>query len=182
MDVRLASESARFGFVFSRRGMCMDGAASWFLPRVVGISRALECSMSGRIFYAAEALEAGLALATYTLASASEDRVQARRDAAAMIAFYGSVKSYAPMFAGFEAEAAAIREAFARGDAGAMVAAVTKAIVDELAVAGTPDEVREQLRRCDGIVDEVVLSPPSFRVPPERVAENLATLTRCCAP
>jgi enoyl-CoA hydratase/carnithine racemase len=60
MDVRLASETARFGFVFSRRGMCMDGAASWFLPRVVGISRALEWSMSGRIFDAAEALDAGL--------------------------------------------------------------------------------------------------------------------------
>jgi enoyl-CoA hydratase/carnithine racemase len=56
----LASEQARFGFVFSRRGMCMDGAASWFLPRVVGMSRALEWSMSGRIFDAEEALEAGL--------------------------------------------------------------------------------------------------------------------------
>lgn len=60
MDVRLASEKARFGYVFSRRGMCMDGAASWFLPRVVGVSRALEWSMSGRIFDAAEALESGL--------------------------------------------------------------------------------------------------------------------------
>ncbi len=60
MDVRLASETARFGFVFSRRGMCMDGAASWFLPRAVGMSRALEWSLSGRIFDAAEALEAGL--------------------------------------------------------------------------------------------------------------------------
>ncbi len=60
MDVRLASESARFGFVFSRRGMCMDAAASWFLPRVVGISQALEWSLSGRIFNAPEALEAGL--------------------------------------------------------------------------------------------------------------------------
>jgi len=60
MDIRLASDTARFGFVFSRRGMCMDAAASWFLPRVVGISRALEWSYSGRLFDAAEALEAGL--------------------------------------------------------------------------------------------------------------------------
>ena len=60
MDVRLASDTARFGFVFSRRGMCMDAAASWFLPRIVGMSRALEWSFSGRIFDAAEALEAGL--------------------------------------------------------------------------------------------------------------------------
>jgi enoyl-CoA hydratase/carnithine racemase len=60
MDVRLASETARFGFVFSRRGMCMDAASSWFLPRAVGLSRALEWSLSGRIFDAAEALESGL--------------------------------------------------------------------------------------------------------------------------
>jgi enoyl-CoA hydratase/carnithine racemase len=60
MDVRLASETARWGFVFSRRGMCMDAAASWFLPRAVGISRALEWSISGRLFGADEALAAGL--------------------------------------------------------------------------------------------------------------------------
>lgn len=60
MDVRLASEKARFGFVFSRRGMCMDAASSWFLPRAVGLSRALEWSISGRIFDAEEALEGGL--------------------------------------------------------------------------------------------------------------------------
>jgi enoyl-CoA hydratase/carnithine racemase len=60
MDIRLAAEGAKFGFVFSRRGMCLDGAASWFLPRIVGMSRALEWAMSGRIFGAEEALEAGL--------------------------------------------------------------------------------------------------------------------------
>ena len=66
MDVRLASDTARFGFVFSRRGMCMDAAASWFLPRIVGMSRALEWSFSGRIFDAAEALEAGLVRSLHT--------------------------------------------------------------------------------------------------------------------
>jgi len=60
MDVRLASENARFGYVFSRRGMCLDAAASWFLPRAVGMSKALEWAISGRIFGAQEALEAGL--------------------------------------------------------------------------------------------------------------------------
>ena len=60
MDIRLATEGAKFGFVFSRRGMCLDGAASWFLPRIVGMSRALEWAMSGRIFGADEALAAGL--------------------------------------------------------------------------------------------------------------------------
>ncbi|HWP77338.1 MAG TPA: enoyl-CoA hydratase-related protein, partial [Methylomirabilota bacterium] len=60
MDIRLASENAKMGFVFARRGIVADGCASWFLPRVVGISKALEWTLSGRVFGAAEALEAGL--------------------------------------------------------------------------------------------------------------------------
>ena len=123
-------------------------------------------------------------LATYTLASAHDDEEQARREAAAMIAFYGSVKSYGKLFdvCGFGREAESIREAFGRKDAGGMVAAVTDAMVDEFAVAGTPAQVEAQLRRFDGVVDEVVFSPPSFRVTPERIAENLASLVAHCAP
>jgi enoyl-CoA hydratase/carnithine racemase len=60
MDVRLASTSARFGFVFSRRGVVPEAASSWFLPRVVGISLALEWAFSGRVFVADEALAGGL--------------------------------------------------------------------------------------------------------------------------
>lgn len=56
MDIRIASESARFGFVFSQRGLAQEGASSWFLPRVVGIAQALEWSYSGRVFPAQEAL------------------------------------------------------------------------------------------------------------------------------
>ena len=60
MDVRIASESARFGFVFARRGIVPEACSSWFLPRVVGISRAAEWCYSGRVFDAREALEGGL--------------------------------------------------------------------------------------------------------------------------
>ncbi len=60
MDVRLASQDARFGLVFARRGIVPEAASSWFLPKIVGISRALEWCMTGRIFDAAEALEGGL--------------------------------------------------------------------------------------------------------------------------
>jgi enoyl-CoA hydratase/carnithine racemase len=60
MDVRLASARARFGFVFSRRGLVPEACSGWFLPRVVGISRALEWVSSGRVFDAREALEGGL--------------------------------------------------------------------------------------------------------------------------
>ncbi|HTY18627.1 MAG TPA: crotonase/enoyl-CoA hydratase family protein [Myxococcota bacterium] len=56
MDVRLASEEARFGFVFARRGIVPEAASSWFLPRVVGISQAMEWVATGRVFGAAEAL------------------------------------------------------------------------------------------------------------------------------
>ncbi len=60
MDVRLAVTSARFGFVQTRRGIAPEGCASWFLPRLVGVSRALEWTLSGRVFGAEEALAAGL--------------------------------------------------------------------------------------------------------------------------
>jgi enoyl-CoA hydratase/carnithine racemase len=60
MDVRLASESAKLGLVFARRGIVPEACSSWFLPRVVGISRAMEWTMTGRVFPASEALEAGL--------------------------------------------------------------------------------------------------------------------------
>lgn len=60
MDIRLASSAARFGFVFARRGIVPEAASSWFLPRVVGISQALEWSFSGRVFPAEEALAGGL--------------------------------------------------------------------------------------------------------------------------
>jgi enoyl-CoA hydratase/carnithine racemase len=56
MDVRIASENARFGFVFSQRGIVPEAASSWFLPRLVGISQALEWCFSGRVFPAQEAL------------------------------------------------------------------------------------------------------------------------------
>ncbi len=56
MDIRIASEDARFGFVFSRRGIVPEAASSWFLPRIVGISQALEWTYSGRVFSAQEAL------------------------------------------------------------------------------------------------------------------------------
>jgi enoyl-CoA hydratase/carnithine racemase len=59
-DVRIAAESAKFGFVFARRGIAPEAASSWFLPRVVGISQAMEWVATGRVFGAAEAKDGGL--------------------------------------------------------------------------------------------------------------------------
>ena len=60
MDVRMAAEEARIGFVFARRGIVPEACSSWFLPRAVGISRAMEWVATGRVFPAQEGLEAGL--------------------------------------------------------------------------------------------------------------------------
>ncbi len=60
MDIRLASDNARYGFVFARRGIVPEAASSWFLPRIVGVPTALEWCMTGRLFDAAEALAKGL--------------------------------------------------------------------------------------------------------------------------
>lgn len=60
MDVRLASVDAKIGFVFNRRGLVPEAASSWFLPRLVGISQAMEWVATGRVFDAEEALRGGL--------------------------------------------------------------------------------------------------------------------------
>jgi enoyl-CoA hydratase/carnithine racemase len=82
MDIRLASTAARFGFVFARRGIVPEAASSWFLPRVVGISQALEWTFSGRIFDAAEALAGGLVRSVH----APDDLLAAARSLANEIA------------------------------------------------------------------------------------------------
>ena len=60
MDIRIASDSARFGFVFSRRGAVPEACSSWFLPRIVGISKALDWCYTGKVFNSQEALQYGL--------------------------------------------------------------------------------------------------------------------------
>ncbi|RJF90189.1 crotonase/enoyl-CoA hydratase family protein [Sphingomonas cavernae] len=75
MDFRLASDAARFGFVFARRGIVPETASSWFLPRLVGIGQALEWCYSGRVFNAEEALSGGLVRSLH----APEDLLPAAR-------------------------------------------------------------------------------------------------------
>ncbi|GAA1546827.1 crotonase/enoyl-CoA hydratase family protein [Actinomadura kijaniata] len=65
MDVRLASEKAKFGFVFARRGIVTEAASSWFLPRLVGIAQAMEWAATGRVFDAREALDGRLVSRVY---------------------------------------------------------------------------------------------------------------------
>lgn len=82
MDIRLASNTARYGFVFARRGIVPEAASSWFLPRIVGISQALEWCYTGRIFDAEEAKTGGLVRSVH----APEDLLHAARALASEIA------------------------------------------------------------------------------------------------
>jgi enoyl-CoA hydratase/carnithine racemase len=82
MDIRMASTDARYGFVFSRRGINPEACSSWFLPRLVGVQTALEWCYSGRVFPAQEALEKGLVRSLH----APEDLLPAARALAREIA------------------------------------------------------------------------------------------------
>ncbi len=82
MDIRLASDTARYGFVFARRGINPEACSSWFLPRLVGLQTALEWCFSGRIFPAQEALDRGLVRSVH----APEDLLPAARAIAREIA------------------------------------------------------------------------------------------------
>jgi enoyl-CoA hydratase/carnithine racemase len=78
MDMRLASDNARYGFVFAKRGIVPEACSSWFLPRLVGISQALEWTYTGRIFGAEEAQRGGLVRSIHK----PEDLLPAARDLA----------------------------------------------------------------------------------------------------
>ena len=60
MDIRIAADTARFGFVFARRGLVPEAGSAWFLPQIVGFSQAMRWCLSGRVFDANEALSGGL--------------------------------------------------------------------------------------------------------------------------
>jgi enoyl-CoA hydratase/carnithine racemase len=91
MDIRVASESARFGFVFARRGLVPEACSSWFLPRVVGINTALEWTFTGRVFDAQEALDRGLVRSVH----APDDLLPAAHELAHEIATLTSATSVA---------------------------------------------------------------------------------------
>ena len=91
MDIRLAAEGARFGFVFTRRGVVPEACSSWFLPRLVGIQQALDWVLSGRVFDAEEARAGGLVKAVLPL----EELLPAARGIAREIADNTSAVSVA---------------------------------------------------------------------------------------
>jgi alkanesulfonate monooxygenase SsuD/methylene tetrahydromethanopterin reductase-like flavin-dependent oxidoreductase (luciferase family) len=103
---------------------------------------------------------------------------QARREAAAQIAFYVAPKAYGPVMeaSGFGEETAAVQAAFRAKDHEAMVAAVSDAMLAEMAAYGTAADVREQVERLEKRYDHAALYSPSFTLSPERVAENTTAI------
>lgn len=78
-DIRLASEKARFGFVFTKLGIVPEACSTWFLPRIVGMSQALEWAYTGEIFDAAEAMRGGLVRAVYAPEALADEAISLAR-------------------------------------------------------------------------------------------------------
>jgi probable F420-dependent oxidoreductase len=106
-------------------------------------------------------------------AAVDADPSEARRWARHHIAFYSVIPYFDVMFElhGFQREAAAIREAAARGDPAGMIAAVSEEMIDTFAIAGTPDDCRRQLAGWHDL-DLAVLFPPTFQLEPDEIVAN----------
>lgn len=149
MDIRLVAEGAKLGFVFARRGIVPEAASSWFLPRLVGISRAMEWVATGRIFGPEEALDAGLVRqvlspdellpAAYALAREIADNTAAVSVALARRLLWTGLGLSHPM----EAHRADSRAMFARGQSADAVEGVTSFL--EKRPAQFPDRISEGL-------------------------------------
>lgn len=112
------------------------------------------------------------------------DGKQAKRMAAGLVAFYATVRTYEPFFAyhGFGEEASKIQERFREGDEKGMIEACPDEMVDALALAGTPDEVRSRLREYEGKADGMKLSPPTHLVPVEVTRQAQAGIIEFLSP
>jgi len=113
-----------------------------------------------------------------TLAVIHEDPEVARREAAAQLAFYCSVRSYATVLevGGFGRQAERARDAFARSDWDGLVAAIDDDMIDALALTGTANDVAVGLQRFSKLYDQISVTGPMFRVSPQRAAENARSL------
>lgn len=124
-------------------------------------------------------------IAGYVICSVNEDADLALRWAKAQIGFYAVVRTYLPAFAvhGLESMAAEARAAWSRRDLDAMIAAVPDDVVELFAVAGTPDEVGQQLtERFDGLYEQTLLYSPSFGLDPAQLQGNVDAILELLAP
>jgi len=149
MDIRLAAEGAKIGFVFARRGIVPEAASSWFLPRLVGISQAMEWVATGRVFDAEEAQRGGLVRSVHPpdqlLATANElareiaDNTAPVSVAVARRLMWRMLGAEHPM----RAHQADSRAMFARGQSADAIEGVTSFL--EKRAATYPDNVSDGL-------------------------------------
>lgn len=158
-------------------GFCADGlvchptATPGYLDQIVRPAIATGAERAGRS-------PDDVALLGVVITAIHPDRAQARREAAAQIAFYCAPKAYAPVLeaAGFGGVAEDVRAAFRAGDHQAMAAAVPNEMVDAMALAGTEEEVRARLPEMAARYDHTSLYSPSFGLTEARVTENTAAI------
>lgn len=119
-------------------------------------------------------------ISTYILTSINEDRALARRDVAISLGFYLSPKAFNCIYeaAGWEEEMITTRDAFRTGNLENVAAAVTDRMVDSCCLYGTEDEVREGLKRYEGVVDQAILYSPGHSVPRERQYDNFHRIVK----
>ncbi|MEE2778133.1 MAG: LLM class flavin-dependent oxidoreductase [Acidobacteriota bacterium] len=117
-------------------------------------------------------------LVPYVITAVADNSEQARNEARNQIAFYYSTRIYHSILEphGWSDIGEEIAQAFRRGDFKAMVAAVTDEMVDAIAAAGTPDEVRDRLKQWEGLTDHALLYSPSAGLDPARVRENVSAI------
>jgi probable F420-dependent oxidoreductase len=123
-------------------------------------------------------------LAPYVITSIHDDPDVARREARSQIAFYYTTRLYHTILDshGWRGIGEEIAGAFKRMDFKAMEAAVTDEMVDAIAVAGTPDEVKDRIRQWEGLSDHLLLYSPSIGMSAERVQENLTAIAETFGP
>jgi probable F420-dependent oxidoreductase len=117
-------------------------------------------------------------LVPYVITSIHDDPAVARNEARNQIAFYYTTRLYHSVLAphGWQAVGETIAKAFRGGDFAAMAAAVTDEMVDEIALTGTADEVRDRLAEWEGIADHFLLYSPSIGMKRDRLMENMASI------
>jgi probable F420-dependent oxidoreductase len=122
-------------------------------------------------------------LSTGVILQISEDREEARREAALQVGFYATTRTYRPVLAlhGFDDLIEPLRRAYAAGDL-AELARVAMPMVDDLAVAGTVDECRERVARFDGLVDRIILGGTWIGPDPRRIELNHRAILETFAP
>lgn len=157
--------------------VCHPTFSSRYVQEVVRPAIAKGAERTGR---SEEAVE----IVGMLLCSVHDDERVARREVAAQIAFYAAPRAYAPMLeaSGFAAEAKRIRSAFGDRDYEAMIDAVSDEMLDAIAVAGTPEQVRAGIARREADFDHLSLYSPSFTMSLERVQQNTLDLIRVGAP